>query len=1051
VWATLHAWKLFQQFHPALIIPLLLLSPSIIAATNDPSALLQKALFEEEANHDLPAAIKAYQKLVSDLDENRKLAATAIFRLGECYRKQGRTNEAAAQYERVTRDFSDQSTLVDLSRQNLAGLGQTPTASTTQPLSIAARKEQKRLLEEEIKLVETKVADEQTRAKVGQPNDLLAAQRELLGLKRQVAALDVEATAPKEQAETTQAGSTFFEVSEAQEIKRIQAMIKDSPDLINGADRSQSPLYEAAQKGQLKVAEFLLANGAAVSKDGGNGTPLHAAAGSGHKEMIDLLLNHGANVNAGAPGRDTPLHLAAHEGLKTICEVLIAHKADVDARANHNYTPLHYAAQKGFRSIVELLLAHGADVNASDSDQATALFFAIQKRQVEIAKVLLSNKADPNLARSGGMTPLHLAAQEGPLAIVQLLLTNHANVNVKDNSGDTPLHVVASSGQPGVIEALLAYKADINAKNREGATPLIRAMAQKQWSAAKLLITSKADLNFSCSPAISNVRQSDFFPIHVAMYVGSDELLELLLKNGADPNAHTNQTTAPLHWTINSGRTDWADLLLKYKADPNLRSHGFPLLIIAINQRRVEIVRALLEHGADPNEPDPDGRTPLIVAVAFNPSTTPKEIVEALLEHKADVNVRWSGTGDTALHITVANGRRDIVDLLLAHGADPNLTNNEGKTPLALTKAAPPVLVSSGGVNTFAIPPGLPGTTTIPNRALRVPGAANPGAEEIAAAPNGIRDLLLKHGAVENLPDFSSIRIKGKAWPTEAATVVFKGPTNALNRFSLLEVIGNYYMVGLNPLASASPSFADRLNAIVARTGSPGAPSLPFPDFASIKIHRPKAGNAGEKEAIAVNLLLDANGLDCTKDVWLQFGDIIEISEREHTLAEPPTVFGPGQDQDLLKCLQRKVTFSVKGQRTEIILNGFTDTTYLSSALRLENVRKILRSSSDLSRVEVKRIEPDSRKSINLSVVLKPGPDDLWLRDGDVIEVPDKAGASNSGSGSKTTPGRNLQVPTSGPNAAVLTPEEQRILLEAQRIRTDTSAPALPPRAPPQQ
>src|SRR5437588_8894917 len=63
-----------------------------LAATNDLTATLQKGLFEEEANHDLPAAMRAYEEVVRRFDEQRKLGATAIFRLGEIYRKQGKTN-----------------------------------------------------------------------------------------------------------------------------------------------------------------------------------------------------------------------------------------------------------------------------------------------------------------------------------------------------------------------------------------------------------------------------------------------------------------------------------------------------------------------------------------------------------------------------------------------------------------------------------------------------------------------------------------------------------------------------------------------------------------------------------------------------------------------------------------------------------------------------------------------------------------------------------------------------------------------------------------------
>ena len=78
------------------------------AATNDLSGLLQKGLFEEEANRNLEAAAQAYSTVSAQFDKDRKLAATAIFRLGEIYRKQGKTNEAAGQYERIVREFADQ-------------------------------------------------------------------------------------------------------------------------------------------------------------------------------------------------------------------------------------------------------------------------------------------------------------------------------------------------------------------------------------------------------------------------------------------------------------------------------------------------------------------------------------------------------------------------------------------------------------------------------------------------------------------------------------------------------------------------------------------------------------------------------------------------------------------------------------------------------------------------------------------------------------------------------------------------------------------------------
>jgi hypothetical protein len=95
------------------------------AQTNDLSAALRQGLFEEEANRNLDAAISNYQALVAQFDQNRQVAATAIFRLGECYRQLGQTNDAVVQYLRVIREFPDQKMLATLSQQNLTGLGVT--------------------------------------------------------------------------------------------------------------------------------------------------------------------------------------------------------------------------------------------------------------------------------------------------------------------------------------------------------------------------------------------------------------------------------------------------------------------------------------------------------------------------------------------------------------------------------------------------------------------------------------------------------------------------------------------------------------------------------------------------------------------------------------------------------------------------------------------------------------------------------------------------------------------------------------------------------------
>src|SRR3954464_9327773 len=113
-------WKQFRLGRFYLTVSfVLLLSFSGRPATNDPMTLLQQGLFEEEANHNNAAAAQAYQGVISQFDSNRVIAATAIFRLAETYRRQGKTNEAALLYERIISEFSDQELLAELSRKNV--------------------------------------------------------------------------------------------------------------------------------------------------------------------------------------------------------------------------------------------------------------------------------------------------------------------------------------------------------------------------------------------------------------------------------------------------------------------------------------------------------------------------------------------------------------------------------------------------------------------------------------------------------------------------------------------------------------------------------------------------------------------------------------------------------------------------------------------------------------------------------------------------------------------------------------------------------------------
>jgi hypothetical protein len=103
----------------ALTIAMIVCAAAWAGAQERMADQLKKGIVQEEANQNAEKAIQAYQAIVAQYDEDRKVAATALYRLAECYRKTGLRTEAQAAYQRVVREFADQSALADSSRRQL--------------------------------------------------------------------------------------------------------------------------------------------------------------------------------------------------------------------------------------------------------------------------------------------------------------------------------------------------------------------------------------------------------------------------------------------------------------------------------------------------------------------------------------------------------------------------------------------------------------------------------------------------------------------------------------------------------------------------------------------------------------------------------------------------------------------------------------------------------------------------------------------------------------------------------------------------------------------
>ncbi|KAL8420406.1 hypothetical protein RB594_003262 [Gaeumannomyces avenae] len=170
---------------------------------------------------------------------------------------------------------------------------------------------------------------------------------------------------------------------------------------------------------------------------------------------------------------------------------------------------------------------------------------------------------------------------------------------------------------------------------------------------------------------VSPETSPDTHVLREAVLNNDPESMLLLLRFSADPNSPDKDGVTPLFSAVESGYIAGASLLLKYGADPNLCAGPEPEspLALAVVDGKFELVQLLLMYGGDANHSLSCGNTALIASIG---KTTPKRVVALLLEYGADPDAKNS-SGKTALFEAINAGRVDVVQMLLDHGANPNL------------------------------------------------------------------------------------------------------------------------------------------------------------------------------------------------------------------------------------------------------------------------------------------------------------------------------------------------------------------------------------------
>ena len=500
---------------------------------------------------------------------------------------------------------------------------------------------------------------------------------------------------------------------------------------------------------QNEGVRVLLQNGADPASQNNEGnSPLHSAAASRNSQIVKTLLDNYADPLVRNNKGQTPLirasdytHAVTHQS-PVVARLLLRNNIQtLNLKDNEGNTALDLALktknfhmsnflrqidaspaqlQKAFSlavehndsyynkdldqtetiKVVKEYIASGIDLNAVDECGWTALMRAVSTAQPHKVALFLKNGADPNIVNQEGTTALDTVGRYSAYQIeketwqeIFLLLVNYG-VNLKNISGEKEYTALNNAIeydrdnlallmiQKGIdVNTIVDRKTALDLAVRKGKIQIVKELLSREAKGKYALESAVKNKNYEIARLFADYGIVNYRSIAEIIRTNNYGLLEYFIERTNAATVVSERRETPLMMAAAMGRVEIVKLLLENGANPNVGeefSHDstlankrlFASLMLAVESNNAEVVRLLLLNGANPNIEILKGQ-PLQKAIENNRI----DIVIMLLEHGAEVTHKYGHERKTLLMEASFNGQLEIIDRLLNYGADINLAN----------------------------------------------------------------------------------------------------------------------------------------------------------------------------------------------------------------------------------------------------------------------------------------------------------------------------------------------------------------------------------------